>query len=912
MAISVIPALKGNVYAHADDTVTMVGEGTEEKPYQISTYSQLKKFANIVNGKNGETKQSDAWAVLTTDITCDDNYWDPIGYYNYNDNTVEVCYTGTFDGNGHKIKNLSNVDITGAINKGEQGLFGIIGNGGLVKNLGLENGSIFGSGRVGSIAGWNYGTITNCYNTGSVSGPREVGGIVENNYSEVKACYNAGVITGYQTGSNNGYIGGIAGVNAGEQSGTVTITNCFNTGRVHGSSYVGGVAGTNYKEKGTATIANCYNIGEISGTNDIGGVVGNNFANDSGLATITNCFNTGKVNGASIIGGIVGENGAGSGGTVNVTITNCYNVGEVSGPDDNTGGVVGRNYVYGGTAKVAYCYYDSSKSIVSKAVGYNNGTVDSDNVPTGGLTTARMTGEDAFKTGNMVFSFEQNEKNPWLLKANDEYRYLYPVLNGVGVKEITNVSDVISEDVITKNDWPAQRLKLENAEGTLGTAGNTYKISDYTMLKEFSNLVNGYNGYTARPDACAELVNDIVCTNRKWVPIGNYDGTNNLYYSGTFDGKYKKIIGLSNADISDIETKNYQGLFGFIGSNEKIIRYLGLENTYILGNEYVGSIAGQSCGSISRCYNVGEVHGEGAYVGGLIGNCTMANSHCGLIAFCYCIGKVSGTQLVGGIAGSYSNTQMANSYYVGDISAQSQFGGIVGYKQNDSYDCYIINSFSAGAAPVGDGTVSDADKVKELTVKQMTGTTAISTENMAFSTDYWLVKEDAEYNGKYYWFYPHLKGFDKDASGNQIDPADIAADKWLGKAEISVTWDGADSYEYDKSAHVTDVTKVVLKTDSTANGKEAEYTDYTASYSKITTDENGNPVWTDNIKASDIVNVGKYKTVLDFGAGHKAIEKQYSITEKAVTDTPDDVTKVYGTTDPELTYTASGLNYREC
>ncbi len=811
----------GKVEAHAGQQLN--GDGTEESPYEISDYNMLKQFSDIVNGKNGYTSNRGACAILTNDIVCTDELWNPIG--------DSVYYSGHFDGRGYKIIGLSNAKVNGIKEKDYQGLFGQ--NNGEVKNVGLQGTNILGKFDIGGVAGFNNGSITNSYNIGVVSGQN--------------------------------YVGGVAGFSSG------IINESYNTGAVSGQNYIGGVVGGN-----AGSITSSYNTGAVSGQNYVGGVVGRNDG------SITNSYNTGAVSGQIYIGGVIGLNG-GINDTVTEfgIITNSYNTGEVSGQNE-VGGVAGSNI-----GSITNCYYDKSICKLERAIGANY-VNDSENVK--GLETSYMTGtelKDEFTS--------EGENNPWLYRANDENNYFYPHLNGVNFETI-NVDNNSGANVAVKY-WPARRL---SGNANVGTGSNPYEISDYNILKQFSDIVNGENGYTSNTAACAILTNDIVCTDKEWVPIGGA-------YTGTFDGQFHKIVGLNNSEITDIDTMDRQGLFGLIKYGGAV-KNLGLENSYIRGSNYVGGIAGENIGTITNCYNVGVVCGRNECIGGLVGWNNSESADDAEITNCYCIGNVSGKSNIGGLVGlNYFTTSLEYCYFVGDISAQSNAGGAVGYNMGRILECY-----SAGWTPVGfsdEYGSSIENKVKELTVKQMTGTTATSKDNMfSGNTSPWLVKEDAEYNGKYYWFYPHLAGFDKDASGNQLAAADITADKWLGKAEISVTWNGADSYEYDKSVHATDVTKVVLKTDSTANGKEAEYTDYTVSYSQITgKNDNGQPVWTDVTDKTNIVNAGTYKTVLGFGTGHKAIEKQYSITEKAVTVTPDDVTKVYGTTDPELAYTASGL-----
>ena len=93
------------------------GVGTEGDPYQITNAAELYWFAGLVNGTlNGVQQNTAACAVLTTDITINDNVlnengslnddgsglkqWTPIGSH------VRNKYTGTFDGNGHTISGL--------------------------------------------------------------------------------------------------------------------------------------------------------------------------------------------------------------------------------------------------------------------------------------------------------------------------------------------------------------------------------------------------------------------------------------------------------------------------------------------------------------------------------------------------------------------------------------------------------------------------------------------------------------------------------------------------------------------------------------------------------------------------------------------------------------------------------------
>jgi hypothetical protein len=87
-------------------------------------------------------------------------------------------------------------------------------------------------------------------------------------------------------------------------------------------------------------------------------------------------------------------------------------------------------------------------------------------------------------------------------------------------------------------------------------------------------------------------------------------------FSGSFDGKEHKIIGL----YINRPSTNYIGLFGFISGS--IIKNASLENFLITGYTYVGSLAGRMYGSgvISNIHAVNAVIVLNKYGGGLIGS----------------------------------------------------------------------------------------------------------------------------------------------------------------------------------------------------------------------------------------------------------------------------------------------------
>ena len=230
------------------------GSGTENDPYQISTAAQLKRFRDIVNGTGGQTPNRGACAVLTANIDLNNEPWTPIGP------DRDSAYTGTFDGQGHTVKNLS---VTVNVQPGRAGLFGCVKDGSIRKLTVAGSVSCTANqGWCGGIAGYAMDeTIENCASLCTVSCTgidARVGGIVglvDYNSSTliIRDCYNIGNITGNgNTGSSD--TGGICGFYMGGK-----ISNCYNVGEITGSGYVSKIAVSAFNNNRPT---NCYYLSD--------------------------------------------------------------------------------------------------------------------------------------------------------------------------------------------------------------------------------------------------------------------------------------------------------------------------------------------------------------------------------------------------------------------------------------------------------------------------------------------------------------------------------------------------------------------------------------------------------------------------------------------------------------------------
>lgn len=241
----------------------------------------------------------------------------------------ETPFTGTFDGNGHVISNLS-------ISRGEStdvGLFGCIGENGTVSDLTIRSASVEGRIYTGILAGYNQGTIRSCVVSGQVKTYAAGGGIAGQNTGRITASHSAGTVTS----SGGDSVGGLVGTNS-ANIGTIAldkkgiVEQCTSSAKVSGSTNAGGLVGFNDCGK----ILDSSASGEVSGISYVGGFVGNigqNYGNSS-TSPVECCYAQGAVNAAYGVGGFAGySDGA---------LKQCFAVGEVNG-QRSVGGLIGIN-----------------------------------------------------------------------------------------------------------------------------------------------------------------------------------------------------------------------------------------------------------------------------------------------------------------------------------------------------------------------------------------------------------------------------------------------------------------------------------------------------------------------------------------------------------------------------------------
>ncbi len=231
-------------------------------------------------------------------------------------------------------------------------------------------------------------------------------------------------------------------------------------------------------------------------------------------------------------------------------------------------------------------------------------------------------------------------------------------------------------------------------------------------------LINGLTVAAATPTAISSeselmamkakgdyfLANDIVLSS-EFTPVAKF--------TGTFDGRGKKIVNLKIAVNAKAGERVYAGLFTEF-DNAKV-ENLTLENVKISvkggGTVYAGAVVGRNTlgGSISNCRVSGEIDVDSSEADVYVG--AIAGKSIGLVSLCESSAKitVNATRAyVGGIVGEHSRTEffIEKCINFGDITVSATAdtnyaGGIVAKVVTSAENCANYGSVSLSAAGQG-------------------------------------------------------------------------------------------------------------------------------------------------------------------------------------------------------------------
>jgi len=322
--------------ANANGCITPAA-GTSGDPFLIQTIANLECLRD---------NASDYWhrgyyfkQTADLDLSATTNWTHGIG-------DDSDTFTGTYDGDGFAISNLTVTDDT------QVGLFGVT-EGATLTNITLVNLAATGTGTapsslytyVGGLVGQaragttiadsvTSGTITSTgFSAGGLVGEAGSGTVIIGSSSSASVAFS---------GFPGSMAGGLVG-NGDPIAGGLTITDSFATGAVSGLGGVGGLVGA---VQAPATVNRSYAAGDATAVlGPVGGLLGSVGTDDTTVVAVDQSFAVGDVsttNGAA--GGLVGAGGvAGSVNYSGLTITDSYSTGAVTtgGPSAPAGGLVG-------------------------------------------------------------------------------------------------------------------------------------------------------------------------------------------------------------------------------------------------------------------------------------------------------------------------------------------------------------------------------------------------------------------------------------------------------------------------------------------------------------------------------------------------------------------------------------------
>lgn len=744
-----------------------------------------------------------AWNDAGTDAGAIEGF-KPIGDY-------VAPFKGAFDGKGHVIRGLT-------IKRAGQsyiGMFGWLGSGAAVRNLGILGCDFVGSYAVGGVVGYNQnGTVEKCYAAGTVEGGSSLGGLVGLNSGRIQISYAAVAVTGRDS------VGGISGSNSGG-----TIETCYSAGAVSGRYQSGGLVG-GYSN----TVIGCYWDTDASGQAGSVGGIGRNTDEMRRQSTFTGWdFDS--------VWGIVADTsypylrmfpcpfalmvtarGPGSAsmsplqaafapGAV-VTITAKAN----EGPYEFAGWL---GDVANSTSLITKVKMDLHKSVTAvfrtvrsisslaelQKIGNDPGyPLDARYwLPQSIDASEAAVWNDAGTDGSVLEGFKPiGEIGRPFTGVFDGNGY---VISGLTIKRsvqdyvglfgyldtsaIVRNLELIGGAILGHNNvgglagWNQGTIEQCSVTGATeggdcvgGLAGNvSYGViercsSSGTVIGK--NNIGGFAGYNQygglRHDGSSAVV-----TGSYYVGglVGNNGGSTTLsdcsatgaatgYSSGGLVGSNYGTITRCNATGAVTGSSNNGGL---VGNNTGAL-FDSFAFGAVTGDESsssVGGLVGYNSGTVKGCYATGAVKGNSS-VGGLIGYCSSSSV---TVALCYATGTVRGTNYCGGVVGLNCGV-LKQCYGEGAVNALSYSGGFAGYNGGAIEQSYSIGfvSYVLASSYVG-GLVGDSTAGTVSNSYWNTSTGGMPTSSGGIGKTTAQMKQQATYVG---WDFTNVWGITQNVS----------------------------------------------------------------------------------------------------------------------------------------------------
>ena len=571
-------------------------------------YSKLVVDVKVCDGSNEEFAITLDTAEKLSQVGKSERYTSAMSYKLSADVSLEEVWTpiedfaGSFDGKNHTISNIVITDDS----IGESKNAGFIGNtleGAVVKNVVLNNVDTY------------------------VTSAHKIGSVVASNFGSVVNCHANGVICSENV-SEESYVGGVAGENAGSVSASSFeggIVLCDNINQV-----AGGVVGFNNKglvsESYYATLGGEHGVQNFNA--GFGGVVGYNYGDDETVASIYDSF---------FYIDVIEEN------------TNAELIGGTTYKDENVGEDT-YNMVYGN-------YFGGS---VDLDLAY---TVEKISTHANNRFYALLSNEDFLNQENFVNSKTLEETRSWNFDAVWEMGNTYPVTKK-GIKEYSTYDlDVLSilrdTSIYTPDELYSALTMSKDYEnnyfdlvGVYNAESEAYELDFNTVDWQWGDdehpIPEYMFGITSQEEE-GELNSSTYCVIKNLTLVSSYDdnvglvkviqtsvAVKNIIFDGvTIDGEFGNYVSVlaainMGAEIYGVIFNNVQvNVDGFIYGTVSALSYWNVNNLIHacgVGGVYAEDVRFIMAGGVTG-YNLGNIGEEEGIV--LVNNIKLCANYMG-------------------------------------------------------------------------------------------------------------------------------------------------------------------------------------------------------------------------------------------------------------------------------------------
>lgn len=626
------------------------GEGTEENPYLITSTNDFAYLVSQLATYDRNYGYGQFFKQIA-DIKA------PIPNCLYQGNAYKSApFAGNYDGDSHKILNLTYLGTNGGEQSDAIGLFSILHDGAVIRNLDIEGADIEYPGNCcGLLAGVANGNIRieNITLNGNIKSTKDkVGGLIgyiEGNAQSLAQISIRNVRLGVSfSESGSSYIGALIGwaENASIQVEDISSDGIFKN--LRGNNHVAGLIGKLYGQIDARKIKlqhTTLNDFPISGNQNVGGLIGEAFLQAaSNFKDITIDM---PIKGSSYVGGLIGQIRSETPTNILIAIENF----QLSNPAN-------RSQIQGG-------------SYVGGMIGYSHKTHAN-------AFTIELKGESLFHASITGQS----------------------VIGGIfGSLDDTQIQFTPASRLYMDNE------SLEASSGICGTLAGalSYQEPGKEILLDPEILVINPNIKIKGGNNVGGIIGKL------------YNGTLTGTYTPEFSttnvivSKIPRPIFPGNINSEKPYRENAAYVGGIVGYADKSTLRRLFTQPSIYGRSTVGGIIGYAsdtqisdCGVKTETFNNGN--NSAIMVGGIIGQAS-CSSHCEFSNLVNYSDISSGSNYIGGIFGSMvarTTVKINKVVNLGKLSATNNIGGIIGKNAGKGIEVYDAANFGTIQGIAGD------------------------------------------------------------------------------------------------------------------------------------------------------------------------------------------------------------------